>query len=215
MSSRLFSGGLGDAAPMEWRPAGGAATPGPARPSAPRRAGAHAHPEESIEARVQAAYDRGVAAGEATAEPRAAALAAPVLANFAAVVQELASARKTARQEAEDSMVKLALAIARRVLHREMATDPEAILGLVRSGIDRLSARELHVLRLAPGDARVVLEQRAHLGIPQAVELRADAGLPPGSAIFETTRGELDLSVQTQLDEIERGFADLVVTRRA
>jgi flagellar assembly protein FliH len=141
-------------------------------------------------------------------------LAAPVLSSFGAIVQELAAARKNARHEAEESMVKLALAIARRVLHREMATDPGAILGLVRSGFDRVSAREIHKLRLSPGDAQIVLDNLADLAIPQAVEICRDAGLAVGSAVFETTRGELDLSVHTQLEEIERGFADLVVQRR-
>lgn len=219
MSSRLFPGGLGDATPIEWRPVGGSPLQRSTGQSPPRRAGAQPHPEESVEARVKAAYDRGVAAGEATAEQRAGALAAPVLGNFAVIVKELATARKHAREEAEDSMVKLALAIARRVLHRELATDPEAILGLVRSGIDKLSAREIHKLRLSPGDARIVQDNRVDLAIPQAVEICADAGLPAGSAIFDTLRGELDLSVQTQLEEIERGFADIVdqrvVQRRA
>lgn len=215
MSSRLFSGGLSEATPIEWRAAGGVAPQRNAGQGSMRRAGAQPHPEESVEARVKAAYDRGVAAGEATAEQRAGALAAPVLANFGSIVQELAAARKHAREEAEGSMVKLALAIARRVLHRELTTDPEAILGLVRSGIDKLSAREIHKLRLSPGDARIVQDNRGDLAIPQGVEISADAGLPPGSAIFDTLRGELDLSVQTQLEEIERGFADLVVQRRA
>jgi flagellar assembly protein FliH len=168
-----------------------------------------------VEARVHAAYSRGVAAGEATAQQRAEGLAAPVLSSFDSIVQQLAIARQNARQEAEASMVKLALAIARRVLHREMATDPEAILGLVRSGFDRVNAREVHRLRLSPGDAQVVSSHRTDLAIPPAVEICAEAGLGPGSAIFETTRGDLDLSVQTQLEEIERGFADLVVQRRA
>jgi flagellar assembly protein FliH len=179
-----------------------------------RRAGAQPHQQDSAEARVHAAFHRGVAEGEATAEQRAGVLAAPVLSNFGAIVKELAAARKHARQEAEGSIVKLALAIARRVLHREMATDPEAILGLVRSGIDKLSAREMHKLRMSPGDARIVVDNRADLGIPPAVEICPDAALPVGSAIFETARGELDLSIQTQLEEIERGFADLVVKRR-
>jgi flagellar assembly protein FliH len=164
------------------------------------------------------AYRRGRAEGEAAAarlaEERAAALAAPVLANFGALVQELASARRRLRQEAEESLVELALAIARRILHRELAIDPEAILGLVRSGFDRLNARELYRLRLAPADAEIVARRRGELGIPQAVEIAPDATLPAGSAIFETARGELDVSLQTQLEEIERGFADVLARRR-
>ncbi len=212
MSSRVFSGGdkAPDIAPILWRSAGGA----PQVQANMRRAGAQPHPEESVEARVHAAYSRGVADGEATAQQRAGTLAAPVLSNFGAIVRDLAGARAQARQEAEESMVKLALAVAKRVLHREMATDPTAILGLIRSAFDRLNAREIHKLRLSPGDAQIVLDNRADLAIPQAIEICSDAGLAPGSALFETSRGELDLSVQTQLEEIERGFTDLVAQRK-
>jgi flagellar assembly protein FliH len=184
------------------------------------RAGPAAGAGEEPDCATQAAeaYRRGRAEGEAAAarlaEERAAALAAPVLANFGALVQELASARRQLRQEAEESLVELALAIARRILHRELAIDPEAILGLVRSGFDRLNARELYRLRLAPADAEIVARRRGELGIPQAVEIAPDATLPAGSAIFETARGELDVSLQTQLEEIERGFADVLARRR-
>ena len=40
------------------------------------------------------------------------------------------------------------------------------------------------------------------------LEVVADAGCDPGTAIFETPRGNLDASVETQLQEIERGLAD-------
>jgi len=40
-----------------------------------------------------------------------------------------------------------------------------------------------------------------------------DPQLTPGSAVFETSRGELDASVSTQLDEIQRGLTDLVRRR--
>jgi flagellar assembly protein FliH len=209
MASRIL-GDTSHAAPILWRsadvPSGGS---GPAA-AIPGFSGAL----PNFEARLQAAYQQGLAAGEATAAQRAGTLAAPVLQNFGAVVRELAGARQQARRESEESMVRLAIAIAQRVLHREISTDPLAILGLVRAGLDRLSARELHRLRLSPGDAQIARDNRADLQLPPAVEILADPALAPGSAIFETERGDLDASISTQLAEIERGFADLVVRRR-
>jgi len=111
-------------------------------------------------------------------------------------------------------MVKLSIAIARRILHREIATDPTAILGLVRSGLDRLNLRETHRLRLSPGDAQIAIDNRDDMGLPPALEIISDPALPPGSATFETSRGEMDISAHTQLEEIDRGFTDLIVKRR-
>lgn len=216
MSSSRILRDEDEALPILWRAASsGGGVPSP--PSA-RQPGTQTSPFRTLggdpDAAYQRGYDEGRAAGEARAGELAGQLAAPVLTNFGAIVNQLASARKQARQEAEESMVKLALAIAKRILHRELATDPEAILGLVRSAIDRLDAREIHKLRMSPGDAQIAIDNRADMGLPQSINIVADGGLAPGSAIFETARGEFDVSAHTQLEEIERGFADLVQRRR-
>jgi hypothetical protein len=155
-----------------------------------RRAGAQPHPEESVEARVHAAYTRGVTDGEATAAQRAGELAAPVLANFGSLVKELSAARKHAREEAEDSMVKLSLAIARRIC---TANWPPT-----RGHPPAWSARHRPPQR--PRNAQAPPPRRRAHRARQSCRPRHPASrrdLPrhrprPGSAIFETTRGELD-----------------------
>jgi flagellar assembly protein FliH len=115
--------------------------------------------------------------------------------------------------EAEEDTVKLAVAIARRILYRELATDPEAILGLVMAAFQKLNARETQRLRLAPGAAAIVQEHRTRLELPPGLEIVSDSSCPPGGAVFETSRGELDASVDTQLAEIQRGLVDLIKRR--
>jgi flagellar assembly protein FliH len=137
----------------------------------------------------------------------------PVLASLRSVVDELASLRPRFRMEATEDTVKLAIAIARRVMHRELATDPEAILGLVMAAFQKLNTRETHRLRVCPADASVLEQNRARLEFPPAVEIVSDTSLIRGSAVFETSRGELDASVDTQLAEIQRGFADIIKRR--
>jgi flagellar assembly protein FliH len=195
-------------APVAWRPVGGSTMP-PARAFDASR-----DPEDDHNARVQAAYQQGFAAGEAAGAQRAVQRLDPAFAGLSSVIQELAGVREHLRMEAEEDTVKLAVAIARRVLHRELATDPEAILGLVKAAFTKLNARETHRLRVSPADAAAIQEHRSRLELPPGLEIHADASLTPGSAIFETSRGDLDASVDTQLREIDRGLAD-VMRRRA
>jgi flagellar assembly protein FliH len=170
--------------------------------------------EKEIEARVAASYKQGFAAGEAAGAQRAGAKLEPAVTAFGSMVNELAGLRPRFRAEAEEATVALAIAIARRVLHRELATDPEAILGLVKAAFHRCDARESYRLRVSPPDAEIVRANRDALGLPPAVEIVSDAALTRGSAIFETSRGELDASAGTQLAEIERGFADALERRK-
>jgi flagellar assembly protein FliH len=212
MSSRVLREGDGvDVTAIAWRAAGA-----PARPRQAEQ-GKALIPEARVselqqeaEARARAAYQQGQAAGEASALQQAQQKLDPVLKGFNAVIAELATMRKRTRAEAEEDTMRLAIAIARRVLYRELSTDPEAILGLVKAAFDKLNARETHRLRLSPSDAVLVGEQRAKLQMPPGLEIVADRSLTVGSAIFETSRGDLDASVDTQLQEIDRGLTDIL-----
>jgi flagellar assembly protein FliH len=169
--------------------------------------------EQEIESRVALVRQQAAAEGEAAGARIAAARLAPVIESLGSIIGELAAQRAGIRASAEEDTVKLAIAIARRVLNRELATDPGAILGLVKVAFSKLNLRETHRLRVAPADAAVIEEHRARLNLPSGLQTIADASLPAGSAVFETSRGELDASVDTQLAEIERGLADVLRRR--
>ena len=68
-------------------------------------------------------------------------------------IEELTGARPRYRREAEQDVVALALAIARRILHRELTVAPDALLGLVKAALDKLEAREVHQVRVSRQDA--------------------------------------------------------------
>jgi flagellar assembly protein FliH len=225
MSSKLFRAGDSPAASaVAWEPGrAGAPRKLSARGIAGSRPGSGGASDQSEEGdaldardtRIKAAaQQQGRNEAEAAANQRAMQKAEPVIAALNRIVQELAGARTSFRAEAEHDTVQLAIAIARRVLHRELSTDPEAILGLVMAASRKLTARETHRLRVSPSDAAAIQEHRSRLELPPGLEIVSDASLAPGSAIFETSRGELDASIGTQLAEIDRGFAD-IVRRRA
>jgi flagellar assembly protein FliH len=169
--------------------------------------------QRDMDAQAQAAYQQAYAAGEAAGIQRASERIEPAAAALNRMTQELTSLRPRFRADVEQDTVKLAIAIARRVLHRELATDPEAILGLVIAAFQKLDARETRRLRMCPADAAILHEYRARLDFPSGLEIVADASLQPGGVVFETSRGELDASVATQLAEIDRGFTDLLRRR--
>jgi flagellar assembly protein FliH len=118
--------------------------------------------------------------------------------------------RQRLRHEAEEDVIALAIAIARRVLHREITMDPGALLGLAKAALEKIDVRELHLVRLHPENVSMVQQELENIGLPRRVEVIADPSLERGAVILETGRGMLDASVETQLVEIERGFADMV-----
>jgi flagellar assembly protein FliH len=218
MSSKLRRGLAVDAEVNLWEPVSRNGIPARvARPAV----GARGTPPSDVEQLLhdletennqacQAAYNRGLQEGTASGRQQSAAQMQPVLERLARTIDELAAYKPRLRHDAEEDVIKLALAISRRILYRELATDPEALLGLVRSALDRLDGREVQRVRLHPQDAPAVQQKLQNTGTRRHIEVLADASLERGSAVFDTAQGSLDASIDTQLKEIERGFADLV-----
>ena len=180
---------------------------GPASPG-PDLAEAAAAIERQAEQRVREARAAGLREGEAAAKKRATAEVETVLDQLARSIQEMAGLRGRMRSEAEADMLRLALEIARRVLRREMAVDPDALRGVVEAALEKLEGQEVSRVRVHPSHAALVSELLRKNRTAQPVEVIADASLAPGAAVFETERGNLDASVDAQLGEIERGLTD-------
>jgi flagellar assembly protein FliH len=154
------------------------------------------------------AYQRGFAEGTAVGKEQAAVEVQPVLDRLAHTLAELSSLRSRIRRDAEKDLVKLAVAIARRVLHREVTIDPESIEGLIKVALEKLQSRDLCRVRVHPNHGAFIKASFDRISNSKKIELIADASLRCGDVLFETEHGTLDASIESQLSEIERGFAD-------
>ncbi len=127
---------------------------------------------------------------------------------LAHTLRDLIALKRRLRNEAESDVVKLSLAIAKRILHRELNADPDSIQGVVYAGLQKLQNREITKVRICPSAFNSVRAALEKAGVTPAVSIVPDPKLRNGDMIFETSLGELDASIETQLQEIERGFAD-------
>ncbi|MDE3166906.1 MAG: hypothetical protein KGN36_13960 [Acidobacteriota bacterium] len=199
--------------PVVWRaPGAAAAAPAPDGGTAPGEAAQAraqiAQIEHEAEQRVHEARAAGVREGEAAGRGRAQAEMQAVMERLARSIDEIASLRGRLRAEAEADLLKLSLAIARRILRRETALDPDALHGLILGALAKLQGQEIARVRVHPAHAAALTAcLRQNLGNGN-VEVVSDASREPGGLIFETPRGNLDAGVESQLAEIERGLAD-------
>jgi flagellar assembly protein FliH len=209
MSSRIYLPGDGrETAPVPWRRVGAAPAARAAGESEPDAAARMAQLEAQYQQKVREAHAAGIREGEIAGRNRAGAEMQPVMERLARSIQEIANMRNRLRREAEADVVQLALAIARRVIRREMAADPDALRGLVLAALEKLQGQEISRVKVHPAHAALVkscLQQALSAGV---VEVAADQSRELGSVIFETSRGNLDASVDSQLQEIERGLTD-------
>ena len=194
---------LKSVAPIEWRDA---TAPAQATPTAAIVRSSEAS-QDSATAAAKEAYQRGFAEGTLVGKGQAAAEVQPVLDRMGHTLAELATLRSRLRRDAEKDLLQLAIAIARRVLHREVTVDPESIEGIIKVALEKLESRDTCRVRVHPDQAMFLKGSfaRFHAG---KLDLIADPSLRVGDVIFETSQGTLDASIESQLSEIERGFAD-------
>lgn len=164
--------------------------------------------ERQWQARVAEARAAGLREGDAAGRQRAAAEVQAAIERMSRAVSEMAGLRAQLRQDAEADTVKLALAIARRVLRRELAADADALKGVLLAALAKLQGQEVSRVRVHPAHGALVSECLRTVASGHTIEVVADQTRELGDAIFETQRGNLDASVETQLTEIERGLTD-------
>ena len=157
----------------------------------------------NAEARLAQVREEAFAAGQRAAT----ASVEPVIERLAKSLESLAEVRAQLRKQAETDLVKLTIAIARRVLRRELSVDPDALQGIIAAALDRLQVRDISKVRLHPSQEGPVRRHLENAGVT-AIEIVADSSLAAGDLLFEASRGTFDASIDSQLREIERGFAD-------
>jgi flagellar assembly protein FliH len=170
-------------------------------------------PVAEAEAQAREAYLRGCRETEERIRNQAAAQLQPTLDRLSAVLSSLVELRARLRRESEADLVRLAIAIAQRILHRELTVDPGAVQGLIKAALDKLQTREIARIRVHPDQEKIVRACVERAASSRKVEFLPDAGLKPWDILFETEGGSLDASINAQLSEIERGFADRLERR--
>jgi len=189
---------------MAWR---STAAPPPARQPARTAPLASASAKDDLDEARKESYQRGFSEGRNVGQEQAVAELQPVMDRLSRSLADLATVRSRVRKSAESDLLKLAIAVARRVIHRELTLDPGSIEGLIRVALEKLESRELCRVRVHPDQEPVIRTLLARFSAAP-VELIPDPALQCGDVLFETSHGTLDGSIEAQLQEIERGFAD-------
>jgi flagellar assembly protein FliH len=128
---------------------------------------------------------------------------------MAGLVESFAEARDHYLRAVEREVVKLALAVAARILRREAQMDPLLLTGAVRVALGQLSQSSEVKLRVPAGDLELWREAMALLpNLPLKPEVLAGENMRLGDCVIECDLGSVDLGVRSQLGEIERGFFD-------
>ena len=169
-----------------------------------------------IAAAVEAAREQGFQQGSAQASAAREQAAEQERMAIAQAIRDFSAQQGMYFRRVETEVVRLALAIARKILHREAQMDPLLLAGVVRVAIEQVQAGSRLRLRTSPESQRLWSEFCAgKLGNEINVEVVADDHLQGCACVLESEMGSTQISLDAQLREIENGFFDLLEQKPA
>jgi flagellar assembly protein FliH len=163
---------------------------------------------------VRQAYEKGAVEGEARARASHENTLSALRGELQEAVRQFAQQRESYFERVEGEVVRLALSIAQKILHREAQIDPLLLTGIVRVALDSLNEGTQVRLRTNPQEVLLWRDYFSRTsGLARIPEIIGDASLEAGRCILETDLGNTSISLDTQLKEIEQGFLDLLKHR--
>jgi flagellar assembly protein FliH len=147
------------------------------------------------------AFGQGYAQGERAGSEAAAARAEAILQRLAQTIEELGELRTALIRKTERQVVQLALAIAKRIVHREIALDKELLTAMARVALDRLGANASATIRLHPDDYAVTVASRS-ADEGGAVKVVPDPVVRRGGCLIQSDFGLIDIGVDAQIQEL-------------
>ena len=166
-------------------------------------------PEEIAQTAWTEGFERGYDDGYAEGLRRADAAQSEQTRALAALVQGVSVQSDDFVRAVEEQVVRLALAVAERVIEREARTDPELVIGVVRAALAEIQdSSEVHV-RVSPQD-HALIEPRWEAMLPRSVarrsELLADEAVATGGCVVETRAVQVDAQLTTKLAQVAKTF---------
>jgi flagellar assembly protein FliH len=149
------------------------------------------------------AHAEGFAAGRERAEREM----DDMLTTMRELLEMARAERRKLLEESEPEMVRLALGIAERVLHQQVALDRGVVIEMAKTAIARLIERDSVTVRVNPADLERMREHREELvavGDIRNLRVVEDQRVGRGGVVVETEAGTIDARIGTQLDEARK-----------
>lgn len=160
----------------------------------------------------QEAYEKGFAQGEKDGLDLGEKKGIKVIENIESILKELSRLKKEIPKQYEKEILDLAFAISKKIIHREIATDESAIKDTILNALSFAVEKSKVILRVNPEDFDYVEKLRtqffAEVKDLKSISITSDPSITRGGCFLETPYGDIDASVETQLEEIHQSMEE-------
>jgi flagellar assembly protein FliH len=169
--------------------------------------------EQGQQQGYQQGFEQGVAAGQEQGMQETLARVEQLKVEFI----ELVMARRKVLAAMEPEIVHLAVNIAEKIVGMELSAGREIITGIVRQALATLKERDEIVIRVNPSEVEAIqanqTEYEAMIEGLKRFEVIPDGAIEAGSCSIETSLGNVDARINTQLEAVRAGLDEMCKIR--
>ncbi len=175
--------------------------------------------ENKVQEIKNQAYNEGFEAGRLQGMQKRYDEAEPLTKQVQSVLEQLSSLRKVVRFQAEEELVKLSLQIAKNVVADELKLNQDVTKNIVKSALHDTEVQGKIYLYLHPDDYEFLLKCKTnleqYLSEEQALVLRQNPDMKPGSINVESDEEIISRSIEHQFELIEENLNEQIENRHA
>ncbi|WP_155309624.1 FliH/SctL family protein [Desulfosarcina ovata] len=170
-----------------------------------------ANEQQDIQAVIEEAFNNGLEQGRSESATALRENVESAVSAFNTAVAEMGHSHQQNIQLMETETVRLALAIAKKIIGYEIEHAP-IVSHVVKMAMEKIADPRQLIIRLHPGDIEAVESIKSDL-IPidegnLAVRIQADDTIQQGGCIIETQLGDVDARIDQQIKTIEALLID-------
>jgi flagellar assembly protein FliH len=152
------------------------------------------------------AFEQGYKEGERIGKQMGERMVATAVQRYDRSIHELAAVHASLREAMEKAAVKLALAVARKIVQREVTTDPDLVAALVAVALKRVQGQTAVTVRVSSHDhSRMDTALRA---LNTTISVTEDPSLERGDFVLDSIQTHVDGRLSGQIETIGRALLD-------
>jgi flagellar assembly protein FliH len=154
------------------------------------------------------AFEKGYLQGEKAGMEIAEQKIETVTRRYGESMLELGKLRSSLYLQAEREVVKLAVEVAKKIVHREIQIDKDIIQTLVRVALSHVAEKSAVTVHISPQDYSHLMALRDELSESEGrdISLLADKSIERGGCLVQTECGDIDARIEEKFREVEQAF---------
>src|SRR5204863_5947787 len=152
------------------------------------------------------AFEQGYKEGERIGKQMGERMVATAVQRYDRSIHELAAVHVSLRDAMEKAAVRLALAVAKKIVQREVTVDPDLVIALVSVALKRVQGQTAVTVRVSSHDhSRMDAALRA---LNTTISVTEDPSLERGDFVLDSIQTHVDGRLTGQIETIGRALLD-------